>query len=304
MFLAHKLNVSDVKKLVFFDNDVEFDTDEEESASCVTLPKNREYDDYGFLDDEADDLDHSQTVEFLNSSIKEEQVVEAPKDEIPEETAVETPPEIAVPMPEKIEKQPKVEEKKVAEKKVPKVSPVTIGAKVSPVVVTPVAKVERKRSREQPEKVPEKTAEEPEAKTAETGTKEAPCKTSHSAPAVVAPIVPAAVAAPVAKPPPMSWAAMAKRSNPQEQGERKGTGNAREKGTAQPNVDEAEKKNAPKFDPMAKRISEILWHDTNDKMSKGYFIFSYKIKITLPSSRIGPVKYCRRNIVLLDRLGC
>ena len=82
MFLANKLNVTSLKKLVFFDvADVEFDTDEEESESFVTLPTNREYDEYGFLDDEADDLDHSQTVDFLNSSIKEEKVIEEPKDE-------------------------------------------------------------------------------------------------------------------------------------------------------------------------------------------------------------------------------
>merc|ERR1712130_122727 len=87
--VPNKLNVTSLKKLVFFDvADVEFDTDEEESESFVTLPTNREYDEYGFLDDEADDLDHSQTVEFLNSSIKEEKVIEEPKDEITGVTVV------------------------------------------------------------------------------------------------------------------------------------------------------------------------------------------------------------------------
>lgn len=180
--IANKLNVTSLKKLVFFDQegvaglpDNNKDAGSAEVEEVVTMPA---YEEYNFLESEAE-LDPHFNYEFVNSAIKDE--IDTPEVALPE-------PEVPV---EKIEK-------KVV--KVPKVVPVVP-------VVTPVAKMERKRSREHP------TPEEPK-KGKEIGEKqneekqEETVKQSHSAPAVS----PVNTVAPVKQPVPMSWASIAKKT--------------------------------------------------------------------------------------------
>ena len=238
-FSANKLNVTSLKKLVFFDQegvaglpDNNKDAGSAEVEEVVTMPA---YEEYNFLESEAE-LDPHFNYEFVNSAIKDE--IDAPEVALPE-------PEVPV---EKIEK-------KVV--KVPKVVPVVP-------VVTPVAKMERKRSREHP------TPEEPK-KGKEIGEKqneekqEDTVKQSHSAPAVSPVNI-----APVKQPVPMSWASIAKKRN-QNEAEKV----AQKMAPIQKVEDEMEQKMEPgeQFDPMAKRISEIICQQTNDVLSPGKYFW-------------------------------
>ena len=307
-YSANKLNVTSLNKLVFFDADgLKSEEKGPKDGSMVTMPTYCEYE--TFMDTEAE-IDRSLNYEFVNSSLKSD-VIETTPDHVIETTphhVIGTAPTIAP-----IEKQKQTEPEPVA---TPPVAVVTTAVatvtsttpkpeptkpekvkvtKVSPVVVTPVAKVERKRSREHPtptpieepkksekvnekvtpvEQTPKEIVIESEIKSGEV------VKTSQSVPVMttVVPVVPVASSASSSNAAPrMSWASITKKRNPHEGENRSSQKPLHPPG---PSDDEMEHKALPqiKYDPMAKKISEIICPDPQDTMSPGTPYFPFYLK--------------------------